>query len=86
MADPKTPAEPSLSAAELRRRLLASTPPPVAASAASPDFNLADLPQSTTASGAWSSSSGTDLLARLRMPGGKSGWLPRRRRRRPRCR
>jgi hypothetical protein len=76
MADPNTPAEPSLSAAELRRRLLASTPPPVAASAASPDFNLADLPQSPTASGAWASSSGTDLLARLRMPGGRSGSIP----------
>jgi hypothetical protein len=76
MADPNNPAEPSLSAAELRRRLLASTPPPVAASAASPDFNLADLPQSTTASGSWSSNSGADLLARLRMPGGKSGSIP----------
>ncbi|MFO0797126.1 MAG: hypothetical protein U0804_06580 [Gemmataceae bacterium] len=74
MADPNTPAEPSLSAAELRRRLLASTPPPVAG-AASPDFNLADLP-AATASGSWSTSSGTDLLARLRMPGGKSGSIP----------
>ncbi len=76
MADPNTPAEPSLSAADLRRRLLASTPPPVAASAASPDFNLTDLPGSTTSSGAWASNSGADLLARLRMPGGKSGSIP----------
>jgi len=76
MADPKTPAEPSLSAAELRRRLLASTPPPIAASAASPDFNLADLPPAPTASASWSSNSGADLLARLRMPGSKSGSIP----------
>lgn len=76
MADPNSPPEPSLSAAELRRRLLASTPPPIAASAASPDFNLADLPPTPTASGSWSTSSGADLLARLRMPGGKSGPIP----------
>lgn len=78
MADPNTPADaqPSLSAAELRRRLLASTPPPIAASASSPDFNVTDLPASPTASGSWSTSSGADLLARLRMPGGKSGSIP----------
>ncbi|MBN9517973.1 hypothetical protein J0H58_05560 [bacterium] len=76
MADPNTPADPapSLSAAELRRRLLASTPPPVAASASSPDLNVAELP-GVTASGAWTSSSSADLLARLRMPG-KSGSVP----------
>lgn len=76
MADPNNPAEPSLSAAELRRRLLASTPPPIAANSASPDFNIADLPPTPTSSGTWASSSGTDLLARLRMPGGKSGSIP----------
>ncbi len=76
MADPNTPADPapSLSAAELRRRLLASTPPPVAASASSPDLNVAELP-GLTASGAWTSNSSADLLARLRMPG-KSGSVP----------
>lgn len=75
MADPNTPADPpSLSAAELRRRLLASTPPPVAASASATDLNVADLP-GVTASGNWTSSSSADLLARLRMPG-KSGSVP----------
>lgn len=77
MPDPNAPADPpSLSAAELRRRLLSSTPPPVAATASSPDFNVADLP-GTTASGTWSSAgSNADLLARLRMPGAKSGSVP----------
>lgn len=62
---------PSISAAELRRRLLASTPPPVAAATAVPDPN--DTPESATVG--WNNP-GQDLLARLRMPGGKSGSIP----------
>lgn len=82
MPDPNTTTEqaPSLSAAELRRRLLASTPPPVAATASGVELNVAELagiaPQSVTASGTWAGGqSSADLLARLRMPG-KSGSVP----------
>ena len=75
MANPNQPPEPppSLSAAELRRRLLASTPPPIAATASTPG------PDDTAEGPAynWAAPS-TDLLARLRMPGGgsKSGPIP----------
>jgi predicted nucleic acid-binding Zn-ribbon protein len=82
MPDPTTTADqaPSLSAAELRRRLLASTPPPVAATASGVELNVAELaglaPQSAAASGTWAAGqSSADLLARLRMPGGKSGSI-----------
>ena len=72
MASPNQPeTPPSISAAELRRRLLASTPPPMAAAAAAPE------PADDGGSGVsgWSGNSSQDLLARLRMPGAKSGAI-----------
>lgn len=84
---PESPLSPSLSAAELRRRLLASTPPPLAAMAADlPDAGpvpvepLAEEPVEAVAAepvapGRASGGSSMDLLARLRMPG-KSGPVP----------
>ena len=70
---------PSMSAAELRRRLLASTPPPLAATASVPDLDLADSSSltdsaivETPTAPSWANNSQQDLLARLRMPG-KSG-------------
>lgn len=64
---------PSLSAAELRRRLLASTPPPIAATASTPDpEQVPELPEPEEPTPTWSPGSAQDLLARLRMPG-KSG-------------
>lgn len=81
MANPNTPSDQSLSAAELRRRLLASTPPPIAATASTPD-PLAELveeeevPSAPTPVAPVTWGGGTsDLLARLRMPG-KSGSVP----------
>jgi hypothetical protein len=65
--DPSPEAPPSISAAELRRRLLTSAPP--TADAAPPpaaEGEAADAPPT------WSPSGAQDLLARLRMPG-KSG-------------
>jgi hypothetical protein len=79
MANPNPPADqlpPSISAAELRRRLLASTPPPIAAST-SPG-PVEELAQEGAPAAGWSAGSGSgaqDLLARLRMPG-KSGPVP----------
>lgn len=69
MANPTPPSDPppSISAAELRRRLLASTPPPIAATASTPD----SLDESISA---WNNPA-QDLLARLRMPGGRSGSI-----------
>ena len=70
MATPNTPPDPppSLSAAELRRRLLASTPPPMAATASTPD-PTEEVTQH------WNNPA-QELLARLRMPGGRSGSIP----------
>lgn len=70
-----TPPEPnaSISAAELRRRLLASTPPPIAATASTPDPEPA--PEPPPSEPAWAPGSAQELLARLRMPG-KSGPVP----------
>lgn len=60
----------SISAAELRRRLLASTPPPLAATSATPDpEQVDDAGPPDTGANAWGST-GQDLLSRLRMPGG----------------
>jgi hypothetical protein len=76
MANPNQPAEqspPSISAAELRRRLLASTPPPLAATASSPG-PIEELDEATAAPPSARGST-TDLLSRLRMPG-KSGPVP----------
>jgi hypothetical protein len=80
MANPNPPADPptpSISAAELRRRLLASTPPPIAATASAPgpveELGAADAGAAPAAG--WSGSSAQDLLSRLRMPG-KSGAVP----------
>jgi predicted nucleic acid-binding Zn-ribbon protein len=53
---------PSISSAELRRRLLASTPPP-------PDEPEPAEPIAASALSTWGSS--TDMLSRLRMPAGK---------------
>ena len=65
----------SISAAELRRRLLASTPPPIVATAATPEVGdkAGEDGVTSQAPGSWSGSQ--DLLARLRMPG-KSGPVP----------
>ena len=75
MANPTPPADqspPSISAAELRRRLLASTPPPIAAPAAAPE----SAPEDSTEESAAPSWNGTnELLSRLKMPG-KSGPVP----------
>ncbi|MBY0461302.1 MAG: hypothetical protein K2V38_28625, partial [Gemmataceae bacterium] len=74
MANPNPPPEPNatLTAAELRRRLLASTPPPMAAAVEPLDELAEDAePPAGPASSAWNPGPG-DLLARLRMPG-KSG-------------
>ncbi|MBX9622471.1 MAG: hypothetical protein K2X82_01520, partial [Gemmataceae bacterium] len=62
-----TPTDPSVSvsAAELRRRLLASTPLPAAAAE----------PAAGSDAG-WNTGSNLDLLTRLRMPGGASGSVP----------
>ena len=75
MANPNQPSDaaPSISAAELRRRLLASTPPPIAATASTPDPNEPIITTPGPASSVHGST--TDLLARLRMPG-KSGSVP----------
>lgn len=76
MANPNVPQDstPSISAAELRRRLLASTPPPIAAIASTPEIEeIGSIPtEPTQAPGNWitNSNSQQDLLARLRMPGG----------------
>jgi predicted nucleic acid-binding Zn-ribbon protein len=90
MANPNIPPDQptSLSAAELRRRLLASTPPPIMATASTPDpIPMADFADDvvetpptpapeTPAAAPPSSWNGTnDLLKRLRMPG-KSGSVP----------
>lgn len=86
MAHPNTPTDQqmSLTAAELRRRLLASTPPPIVATASVPDpiptAEYADDVETPPAPAPLpappSSWNGTnDLLARLRMPG-KSGSVP----------
>jgi len=76
MANPNLPPEPSpsLSAAELRRRLLASTPPPLAATATTPDPGEQAVADAGVPS--WAAHSSQDLLSRLRMPGGKSGSIP----------
>src|SRR5262245_59118670 len=81
MANPNTPinqSPPSISAAELRRRLLASTPPPIAPSTSTNDA-AEELPENESAEAAgdappqWNGpGSAHDLLARLKMPG-KSG-------------
>ncbi len=84
MANPNTTPDPqqaSISAAELRRRLLASTPPPIVATASTPDpIPVAEAVEdavsaTATGSGAGSWNGTNDLLARLRMPG-KSGSVP----------
>lgn len=76
MANPNLPPDQaaSISAAELRRRLLASTPPPIAATASTPDPVTAD-PATEASSTTWAAGSPQELLARLRMPG-KSGPVP----------
>lgn len=83
MANPTPSSEQgsSLSAAELRRRLLASTPPPIAAHSATtepiPELleeevpEALPVPQNLTPTAPWGGGT-QDLLARLRMPG-KSG-------------
>ena len=75
MANPTQPPDPSsasISAAELRRRLLASTPPPIAATASAGDQAMEELGVPS-----WAANSGADLLARLRMPGKPgSGSIP----------
>jgi hypothetical protein len=70
---PESPLPPSLSAAELRRRLLASTPPPLAATSAVPED--ADPALAEVGTPAWAAGAGPDLLNRLKMPG-KSGPVP----------
>lgn len=69
--NPSPDLPPSISAAELRRRLLASTPPPVAASAVSPEPATGEP---ASASQAWNVSQ--DLLSRLRMQPPKPGSAP----------
>lgn len=77
MANPNLPPEPplppSLSAAELRRRLLASTPPPLAATSAVPD--PAEQGMDDLGAPAWATGASPELLNRLRMPG-TSGPAP----------
>ena len=87
MANPNIPPDQpaaSISAAELRRRLLASTPPPIVATASTPDPVAEEIdepepiptptpPPNQPGSGSWNGP--TDLLAKLRMPG-KSGSVP----------
>jgi len=75
MANPKSSPDspPSMSAADLRRRLLASTPPPIAATASTPDYGHGEQAADHGAPPAWANGSSADLLARLRMPGGKPG-------------
>lgn len=68
MATPTQPPDPSISAAELRRRLLTATPPPVAG----PDPE----PAVPVTPGAAIRASSHDLLSRLRMPGGSPGTVP----------
>lgn len=85
MANPNTPTDgvpATISAAELRRRLLASTPPPIAATASTPDPTEYEpevpmaVPVAPGTSPTPATFAGTnDLLARLRMPG-KSGSVP----------
>ncbi len=78
MANPNLPSDqspPAISAAELRRRLLASTPPPIAATASTPDpveEGAVEEAVPVASPGSWN---GSDLLARLKMPG-KSGAVP----------
>src|SRR5438270_13875762 len=79
MAHPNTQPDqplPSISAAELRRRLLASTPPPIVATASTPDpaDEGADAAEPAPTPAPNRNGSSTDLLARLRMPG-KSGTV-----------
>ncbi|HUR54418.1 MAG TPA: hypothetical protein VMZ71_09820 [Gemmataceae bacterium] len=72
MSNPTPPADvpASISAAELRRRLLASTPPPLAATSATPEPEDVD-PEGPPDTGANAyGSTGQDLLSRLKMPGG----------------
>ena len=69
----------SISAAELRRRLLASTPPPMGVGSFSPEIDLEqELPIPAVARAAapvptmpvgWSAGIGPEAVARLRMPG-----------------
>ena len=79
MANPNPPPNPtpsSLSAGELRRRLLASTPPPMVATASTPDPDeYAEEPPEAepVAAGSWAGTQ--NLLSRLKMPG-KSGAVP----------
>lgn len=61
MSTTPTDPQPSLNAADLRRRLLGTAPPPE--TPADPDAG-------------WNAGSNLDLLARLRMPGGRSGPVP----------
>lgn len=72
---PDLPLPPSLSAAELRRRLLASTPPPLAATSAIPDPDPSDQAMAEMGAPSWAAGASPDLLNRLRMPG-KSGPIP----------
>jgi predicted nucleic acid-binding Zn-ribbon protein len=76
MSNPNPPIEPSssISAAELRRRLLASTPPPIAATASTPDPQPVEevVPETPPVTATWAPGSLQELLARLKMPG-KSG-------------
>lgn len=87
MTNPTPPSDPtpSLSATELRRRLLATTPPPVTPDVPdagpqpqplSSEPDPADLAAGTTVlPPTWSPSNQQDLLSRLRMPG-QSGAVP----------
>ena len=66
----------SISASELRRRLLASTPPPMGVGIGSPEIDLEqELPIPAAARNpspipaSWTPGIGVDALARLRMPG-----------------
>jgi hypothetical protein len=77
MANPVPEPPKSISAAELRRRLLASTPPPMGVGLASPEIDLVqELPVPAAAKApapavtpGWAAGIGPDILARLRMPG-----------------
>jgi hypothetical protein len=66
---------PSITAAELRRRLLASTPPPIAATASTPEADAVGQGAPMEPPPTWAPGSAQELLARLRMPG-KSGPVP----------